>query len=246
MADTATRSCATCSKAGSEAPNLKICAKCKSTLYCSRECQKADWKSHKKVCSQQAAGGSSNMPNVEHSTNYAAPRLRGLDNHVTKPFTALDNGSYLHNRSETDVYKLLIDCFRMRQADDFKFEGKRDPNSVYSGAADSLEGFRKFIRLAKSRNNVLPLWWNDDKQKACEEFGMGNYWSSLKRETTKEEVQAQYGDERMPMQFRMLGEFVYGTGPQGQPVGPMRTVMMQMESGGAGLNGQVISMLSVK
>lgn len=30
--------------------NLKACGACKKTRYCSRECQKSDFKVHKKVC----------------------------------------------------------------------------------------------------------------------------------------------------------------------------------------------------
>lgn len=32
---------------------LKQCAKCNATPYCSRDCQKADWKTHKKICGKQ-------------------------------------------------------------------------------------------------------------------------------------------------------------------------------------------------
>lgn len=35
--------------------SLKQCAKCRAEHYCSRECQKADWKKHNKVCAQLAA-----------------------------------------------------------------------------------------------------------------------------------------------------------------------------------------------
>ena len=34
---------------------LKNCAKCKGIMYCSRECQKQDWKHHKKDCARLAA-----------------------------------------------------------------------------------------------------------------------------------------------------------------------------------------------
>ena len=30
--------------------DFKMCARCKSVSYCSRECQKSDWKVHKTVC----------------------------------------------------------------------------------------------------------------------------------------------------------------------------------------------------
>lgn len=49
--------CTICGKTSSENGNiLKRCVKCKTENYCSRDCQKADWKIHKKVCAQKAAG----------------------------------------------------------------------------------------------------------------------------------------------------------------------------------------------
>ena len=39
-----------CQKATSK---LFECAKCHRVLYCSKECQQADWKNHKKVCSSK-------------------------------------------------------------------------------------------------------------------------------------------------------------------------------------------------
>uniref|UniRef100_A0A7S0KXG1 MYND-type domain-containing protein n=1 Tax=Asterionellopsis glacialis TaxID=33640 RepID=A0A7S0KXG1_9STRA len=35
--------------------NLKACSRCKVATYCSAECQRKDWKSHKKVCATLAA-----------------------------------------------------------------------------------------------------------------------------------------------------------------------------------------------
>lgn len=33
--------------------SLKRCARCAGSFYCSRECQLADWKQHKKVCGKK-------------------------------------------------------------------------------------------------------------------------------------------------------------------------------------------------
>ena len=40
------RECSNCTKLDS---NYK-CSKCKKVFYCSKKCQKEDWKSHKKIC----------------------------------------------------------------------------------------------------------------------------------------------------------------------------------------------------
>ncbi|KAK4500793.1 hypothetical protein PRZ48_008985 [Zasmidium cellare] len=42
--------CAKCETKASEETKLMICAACKTTEYCSRECQKEDWKDHKQYC----------------------------------------------------------------------------------------------------------------------------------------------------------------------------------------------------
>ena len=35
-------------------PGPNKCVQCQSSWYCSRECQKADWKQHKRVCKEKA------------------------------------------------------------------------------------------------------------------------------------------------------------------------------------------------
>ena len=42
------RRCANCDQTFDRA--LRACARCKVVYYCSRECQRADWRSHKNVC----------------------------------------------------------------------------------------------------------------------------------------------------------------------------------------------------
>ena len=43
--------CKSCNKIGSENEEiLNICNKCLNVVYCCKDCQKADWKEHKKIC----------------------------------------------------------------------------------------------------------------------------------------------------------------------------------------------------
>lgn len=39
-----------CVNCGTKSENMKKCSQCKSARYCSSECQRADWKKHKKIC----------------------------------------------------------------------------------------------------------------------------------------------------------------------------------------------------
>ncbi|KAF2868841.1 hypothetical protein BDV95DRAFT_642775 [Massariosphaeria phaeospora] len=213
MADT-TPCCVICGKTAADAPNLKHCAKCKTSWYCSRE-----------YLRQQR------RLQLEHNTNYQTQRAANLRSHISKPFTALDNNTWLHDRAEGDVFKLLIDG--------------TDSDSVYGGNSDSLPGFRRFIRLVSSRAGLLPPWWSSDKQAECEAFGMGNNWSSLKKMTTKEQIQAHYGEDKMPMQMRMFAEAVYHRGPGGQDGTAMRKMMAKMEQSDGVDGEQVMSMLSL-
>jgi splicing suppressor protein 51 len=61
--------------------------------------------------------------------------------------------------------------------------------------------------------------------------GSGDGWSSLSRAVEKSDIVEHYGDPTMPMQLRMLGEQVYGSGPAGQPGASMMELQMRIESG---------------
>jgi splicing suppressor protein 51 len=95
---------------------------------------------HKKVCSA----------NAEHNNTYSAARLKDLDKHIRNPSTRLDQGKHLHDRPEKDVYKLLIDSFRTRQADDLNLEDKTTLGSIYSGASSSV--------VKASARKLMPPW----------------------------------------------------------------------------------------
>src|SRR5947199_9273528 len=98
------RSCTTCHKLESDLKdNLKYCAKCRNTLYCSRECQKADWKQHKQVCGGKQTGKQSPISG-RHNPDFEVANL----------LLGRAAESSLHNIPEKDVFAQLIDCFRRR------------------------------------------------------------------------------------------------------------------------------------
>ena len=232
-------SCTSCKKSPPEV-SLKHCAKCSATPYCSRDCQRADWKSHKKTCGKQgsdsaaASGGAQTSP------------PRGLDVPIARPFTRLDNGTWLHDRPEKDVYRLLIDAYRLRVEDTYVFEQEADADSIYGGAPHGLAGFRRFLDAAAGRAGLLPPWWSADKRKACERMGMdhrqGNF-HDLACAIEKSDVIEHYGDSRFPMQLRMFAEAVYKRGPGGMDGTTMRKMMAAMEGGGgSGVNMSMFDM----
>lgn len=94
---------AACNKAS---PDLKRFAKCKTASYCNHNCQKAHWKTHKRDCKIDAAL----QDPITLFPDRQVPRRSD-----SKPFTAIYFNNFLHDRSETQTFKVLIDCLRMRQ-----------------------------------------------------------------------------------------------------------------------------------
>lgn len=54
-------SCTLCDK-----QDAKFCSRCKCILYCSKECQKADWSTHKLLCASFPTFATSNRPTADH------------------------------------------------------------------------------------------------------------------------------------------------------------------------------------
>ncbi|KAI1253560.1 hypothetical protein MGN70_005770 [Eutypa lata] len=226
--------CAKCKKTGG---TLTSCERC-DVVYCSRSCQVAHWKAHKKTCARdrdnRPSSSSATGPETTSSAGGAgaASGTSGLVMDMPMPFTRLEKGIYLHDRPEADTYQLLIDTHRLRLEDTSKFEGVQEPGSIYAAIGnDPLPGFRRFLDTAKAKAGILPPWWNEDKQKECEELGMRAGWASLRKKVQKSEIISHYGDAKFPMQLRMLGEAIYGRGPGGVDGSAMRQMMVLQEAG---------------
>lgn len=229
---------AECSKCKKTGDHLKACAKCRTTIYCSRDCQKDDWKVHKKVCAKNAQ---ESWGSGRRATGFTRPGAgsgaRGLETTITNPMTRLHQKTWLHDRTEKDVYKLLIDSYRLKMADDFNLEGKPEDDSIYTpaGAANPPAGFQKYLTQAASKPGLLPPWWNEEKQKECEALAMaGDDWLALNKKVQKGDINGHYGDDRFAMQLRLVREQITGRGPAGQPGAAMIKQMMQFEGGAMG------------
>lgn len=209
--------CAHCKKSAADlgAVALKRCSKCKTTPYCSRDCQKADWKAHKKGCDRgAAAAGSSSSP---FTTSGPGPTRTTtvpgipIQVHSTTPEAVQEafSGKVLFGVPEAEAYKRLIDGYRMRVEDEYAFEGNL--TGLYGGE-DPVAGFNRYLdRAERCATGVLPSWWSKEKRAECLALGMKRSgWSSLHCAVEKHDVQDEYQDTLMPMKVRVLAEMIYG------------------------------------
>ena len=245
------RHCDQCNATEDSSKTLKCCAKCKSAYYCNRDCQKAAWKLHKKTCSMrsQTATDESASSNVSGSnpllSSTANTRSQTSPDSVpSNPFTtiqeafaALDNGTWLENRAEADVFKLLVDAYRLRVQDDYKFGGDANEDSLY-GNDDPAEGFSRFLRNAERIRKPLPSWWTPAKTLACGSWAEqlmrdGGTWSNLSCAVGKSDIIDHYGHPMFPMQLRMLAEDIIGSPVGGGYLGSGRSTRATMSAAAA-------------
>jgi hypothetical protein len=69
--------CQVCKKGKAEGLKLSFCNSCRSVSYCSRECQKVDWKTHKVICKKLNVGDAKQIVNSDHQSY--AEQMKELD-----------------------------------------------------------------------------------------------------------------------------------------------------------------------
>jgi splicing suppressor protein 51 len=156
-----------------------------------------------------------------------------LSTAIEIPFHKLHAGTWLHDRCENDVFKLLIDTFRLRCTDDYTFDGKFTNDTIQAGEENSKPAFQTSLCFIEEANSgILPPWWSTDKAEECIAYGMNtNNWSNLYCTVTKQGLIEHYGDKDMPMQMRMLYEKITGRGPMGHNCDGMLQMQMSVERG---------------
>lgn len=125
-----------------------------------------------------------------------------------------------------------------------KHIGEIMTGTIYDQEPTSEEAFRELLTKAKLVNGLLPPWWNDDKAEECVQYGLQSRPFSLAAAQEKSDIQETWGDNRMPMKLRMLGEKVYGNtpGPGGQGGGSSMLAMMMAMEGGSGMHSTMLDM----
>lgn len=193
---------------------LKHCAKC-TTLYCSRECQTADWKSHKLVCPGQKSKSTSDQPEAKRSHNPTDTTENRLSNGMLATLLrALGNmkgtRGFWDLMTEEEVYAEMIDSFRTRVEDEFILG--RTSIGLHA-TPDPRPAFRHYLKLAESRRKILPAWWNAGKRKECEKMAANaDSWSNIYRMVKRDDITAHYNSDLMILKLRIVGEQVYGSG----------------------------------
>lgn len=113
---------------------------------------------------------------------------------------------------EHEVYKNLVDAYRLRVEDEYTMTGDVSVRSLY-GSANPTRDFQRYLDKAEKRDNVLPSWWNGEKRAACEKMARdrsGNH--CIHHAVEKSDIVELYKNPLAPMNLRILGEKIYGKG----------------------------------
>lgn len=139
--------------------------------------------------------------------------------HRSNPFTSLEERKWLHDRSEGDVHKLIVDTYRLRMADQHRSNDKISKANIHRGAeqAATINDFHSFIATSlgldhdrKEAKQIFPSWWTAMVQHRCYKFAEADEFSNICKPVTREEIQEHYKDELMPMQMRVFSEQIDG------------------------------------
>lgn len=122
-------------------------------------------------------------------------------------FTTSNNFGYLERLPEAKAFAAIIDSYRLRKDDEYKFTG--DTDGLYDDEPP-LPDFQLFLNQAEACGDVLPSWWSQEKRRACESLALSDSWCNINNAVEKSDIMEHYGDRLMPMRLRMLAERATG------------------------------------
>ena len=78
MSQISKRACAACEKSGGDI-KFKMCSACKKVWYCSKECQRSDWKTHKVKCKKARSSEQGQEQKTKKTFHEWVPRFQRQD-----------------------------------------------------------------------------------------------------------------------------------------------------------------------
>lgn len=120
----------------------------------------------------------------------------------------------LRSLTETEVFGLLVDTYRLRVEDTYLIMG--EVSGLYAGE-DPLPEFVKFLGNAEGAEagKLLPSWWTPKKRGFCVRFGMReDHWWCLNSAVEQSDIVQYYGDPTICIKLRLLAKKIHG-----KPVG---------------------------
>ncbi|OJD35953.1 mynd domain [Diplodia corticola] len=192
----ATRLCHSCHVSEFVLPcPLFHCTRCKQTLYCSRTCQHADWKSHKKTCDKNRAAARNNNKNTP-SPN---PNPTHDDNNNPNPNADHNDFPFA---TRTTLPSILLKTYLLRLHDEHNLskrlhhnnhlqpqpqpQPKPPTDTLLSPHGNPLHDYRRFLDRAEAAAAAgalaLPTWyWRHCRTDRKNNGGAGGDMSDMRR-----------------------------------------------------------------
>ncbi|KAF2430726.1 hypothetical protein EJ08DRAFT_679011 [Tothia fuscella] len=187
-----TRQCGKCAKAETSLKvPLKPCAKCNTGSYCSRDCQTADWKLHKKVCASNAAAERTRAEEAAKSapaTTFEEPAQQEAededeDEDEGEDWTDEEDSipdemlaALLQKMPHEDTYKIFVNTFQR-----YKKDREKENGEPLEGPEELKKHFRIFLENME-KDEIVPKWWDESKRVKCEKLAEHFGWNGTVKE----------------------------------------------------------------
>ncbi|KAG5978549.1 hypothetical protein E4U55_006074 [Claviceps digitariae] len=271
-----------CEKCGASWPSQKLfhCNRCRTTICLLCQCQSGSgFNSHVQDCmtlphnhliglsairskrksSSKSKSSSNNKRNrtrdgegESNSSEVILSPRRGLSAPQPRPFTKLQAQTWLHGRPAEDVFRLLVDSYRLHSYDKFQFEAENKLGTIFAGATDSSLDFDAYLTAAAATRagrtgetdtedtsrspSLLPTWWTRAAHQECMQMSRrqdDEQFHDLHVHLSQAMVIDYYQDASFPTQLRIFAEQVLGQPALMRRCTPLleQLVLMEEESG---------------
>lgn len=136
------------------------------------------------------------------------------DRQEPNAFKSIQNKTYLLNRTDVDLYDILVACFSLRANDSYTISKLALDGSIYqSGFTSSAFAFKDFLVKAYEKD-ILPPGFDREEMDRCVESAR----PILRRKISPGVIAKTYAtrDEKVVVKLRCLGEVIYGTAVGGE------------------------------